>query len=380
MATYNQFQQLYCLSAASNAVGTLTGTEADLQAAMNTTLTKYIPQLTGSWKVTWGPRVFKSDPNNTTMGPDNAWFAAIDETQELCVVAVAGTSGSSIPGWCIDFNVNNVVDFTAWTSTWSSQGIPPPPIAIPMPGKAYASQGTCIGVYNILNNESTLAASGQRLGDYIRNLVLPTGYKVIFTGHSMGGAVAPTAALGLLNAKMSSPGKTSILPSAGATPGNEQLVQAFTAAFPPGSAPSPSEPYAVFNTDFFNTLDIVPQAWSLDPSSGRYMNNINNIYSNAGPLMKLYIKSLVAEFSKKPGVMYEPIAGTSFTGPEITPVVSLAQLKHQILIEHTTAYWTVIGITSWVREVIQHLVKQPGIEKPSAESFVLPGEDEVKGE
>jgi len=381
MPPYNQFQQLYCLSAASNAVGQMKGTEADLQKAMNQTLAEYIPQLTGSWKVTWGPCVFKSDPNDSTMGPDNAWFAAEDDTQKLCVIAVAGTSPSSKPGWNIDIDVQNVGDFTAWTNTWHSQGIQPAPTATPVAGTAYASQGTCIGVFNILSNPSSLAASGQLLGDYIANSVLPTGYTVIFTGHSMGGAVAPTAALGLLNAKMSPLSNTFILPSAGASPGNADLVKAFTAVFPPGGAPGPSEPYAVMNTDFFNTLDIVPQAWSVDPSSGRFLDNINIIYFNAGPAMKIWIKNTVNTFSKRPersGITYEPLPGTSFTGPPIQPVTSLDQLKTEALLEHGTAYWQVIGIQSWVQEVINKMIEQPGVEELPVESFVLPGEDEVK--
>jgi hypothetical protein len=374
MATYDEFQQLYCLSAASMAVGGLEGTEQALEETMNTTLRTYIPQLTGNWRLAWGPRVFKSEKDNTSMGPDNAWFAAVSDTQKILTVAVAGTSPSSIPGWIIDFDVTSVVDFSAWTTTWATEGIQRPTPTSPEPGRAYASTGTCTGVFNVLSNASRLEAYGQLLGDYIANSV-PSDYRVIFTGHSMGGAVAPTVALGLVQANKSPSGRTFILPSAGATPGNAELVQEFTAIFPPGPTPPPAQPYAVLNTDFFNILDIVPQAWSLDATSARNINNILNIYSNASAFMKLVIGALVRLFSDAPplsGITYEPLAGTSFVGPPIQPVSSKDELTAAVLIEHTTAYWKVLGIESWVQKVSDKLLEHPGVRRLPVQSVIPP--------
>lgn len=373
MTTYDLSQQLYCLNAAANAVGQKQEDEQSLETAMNIALNTYIPQLTGNWKVTWGPRVFKSKPNVTTSGPENAWFAAEDADQKICVIAVAGTSGSSIKAWFTDFDVTKVVDFTAWSKSWPSKGIqPPPPSPFPPPsGKAYAARGTCTGVYNILSHKSRLASNGQLLGDYIVKSVVPAGYKVIFTGHSLGGAVAPTAALGLLNAGMCQPGNTFILPSAGASPGNQELTSAFTFAFPagplpPGPVPVPSPPH--MNTDLYNSFDVVPQAWSLDPSSGRYLANINNIYSNAGPLMKALIKNVLVDpavaLSKASGISYEPINGTGFTGePPIPSVHSWAELTTQVLRHHMGAYWEMLNIQDWVKNFSKKLDEYPGVEE-----------------
>lgn len=379
MFEYNQFQQFYALSSASNAVGSTHGTEKDLQDAMDETLKTHIPQLDGGWEVTWGPRVYKSDPTDTTMGPDNAWFAAVSEKQRICVVAVAGTSATSKPGWWIDFDVENVVDFADWTSTWVD-GITAAKTSDPVPGRAYASQGTCIGVHNILDTPSTLAAKSLRLGDYIANSIMPTGYDVIFTGHSLGGAVAPTVALGLVQAKMSEPGKTFILPSAGASAGNAEFVKASTGVFPPGAGPRTSDPYAILNTDFFNTQDIVPQAWSLDSSTGRYLENILNIYSKTGIFIKAIIDLTVAYAMWRPfrsGIQYVPLPGTSFTGPPVSPVHTLCDLTAAVSCQHTRAYWDFIGIGLWVYSFTTKLTAHDGVDPLPDHDLVPQAKHEV---
>ncbi|KAH0562178.1 hypothetical protein GP486_003122 [Trichoglossum hirsutum] len=379
LPAYNFYQQLYCLSVVSNAVTKLSGTPQALQAAMEKALQSNIPDLPGNWNVTWGPTVLKTSPD-LNVGADNVWFVAVSDTQKACVVAVAGTATTTTrgsPGWIIDMDVENVVDFEAWTDTWTIQSISEPPISSPVQGKAYASAGTCQGVYNLVTTPSPAAASGQTLPEYLAKSV-PDGYQVIFTGHSMGGALTPTTALGLVNAKVCQASNTSILPSAGASPGNKELEQAISATFPPGTPPPPSTPYEVMNTDFYNTLDIVPQAWSLDQSAGRYLLNIENIYASASVLMKIKIDALVdwaVAKSKKSGIAYEPLTGTSFTGATIVKVTTMPQLEQEAMNEHGTQYWIVIGITDWAFQIFQELLKQPGVEPLPPPKFFIPGDD-----
>jgi hypothetical protein len=190
----DQFQQYYCLNAAANAVGKKQGYAADLQNALYQVLNTSLPKLTGGWELGFGPRVFKKNDISST-GPDNAWYAAVSASQKLCVVAVAGTSLASPQGWCkIDFGVGAVVDFGAWTKNWSTKSIPAPsPITgSPVTGTGYAALGTCVGVYNVLSNPSNqYAANGQLLGEYLANTIVPAGYQIIFTGHSMGECLVP---------------------------------------------------------------------------------------------------------------------------------------------------------------------------------------------
>ncbi len=56
---FDIFQQIYCLSFVAGSVGSMEGSEATLQAKMKQALAKTLPELTGSWTLSWGPRVYK---------------------------------------------------------------------------------------------------------------------------------------------------------------------------------------------------------------------------------------------------------------------------------------------------------------------------------
>lgn len=432
LPTYDQFQQYYCLNAAANAVGKMKATEATLQNSMYTVLTNSLPKLTGGWQLSFGPRVYKKQDGPNT-GPDNAWYAAVSDSQKICVVAVAGTSLNSPQGWVnIDFGVNQVVDFAAWTDNWYAKGVtaPSPITSPPATGTAYAALGTCVGAFNVLSNPSNqYVAKGQLLGDYLANTVVPTGYKIIFTGHSMGeyppftfrffkaclliyganiqisehkrfcqilfsnidtaasfclwnsanaqsirpgGAVSPVVGLGLVQAGMIQQSSTYILPSAGPSPGNADLFQdqKGNPVFPPGT-PS-SQPYAVYNTDLYNTLDVVPQAWSTDPKSNRNMANVLSIYAgHLGPILENCVEGLVKRFTNlanQSGIVYEPLPGTSLTGPPIPSMITdLNTLVSTIGTEHMASYWGFIGVQAWVDWVMSQLAKQPGVKELALE-------------
>lgn len=229
---FNTPQQVYCLSSASNAVGSKKGTEADLQQAMDDALSIKLPRITGDWQVSWGPRVYKPDPEES--GPvENVWFAAVSEAQKLVVVAVSGTAPPSIKDWLDDLDVESVVDFGDWVTGWSAtaKGVPQPTVdKRPNTIKnSYIAHGTATGVYNILSNMEP--KTNTHIWEYL--LGLSPDYTVIFTGHSMGGAISPTLGLGLATANMIGTKKVYIMPSAGPSPGNTNFVTAYKALFPP---------------------------------------------------------------------------------------------------------------------------------------------------
>ncbi|KAK1993467.1 hypothetical protein LX36DRAFT_714581 [Colletotrichum falcatum] len=114
---YNVWQQIYCLSAASNSVAAKVATEADLQAAMERALEEKLPRIGGDWRVSWGPRVYKPRPEKKG-AVENAWFAAASEARKLVVVAVAGTAPVSLRDWLDDVDVARVVDFDGWVGRW----------------------------------------------------------------------------------------------------------------------------------------------------------------------------------------------------------------------------------------------------------------------
>ena len=247
---YNFFQQLYCLNAVANAAGKATGNVEKLRKTIKSALDKKIPKLPGNWTVTWGPGIFKKD-DKPGQGPDNACFVA--QSGKTCVVAVAGTAIYSKEGIFIDIDVDNTVDYKKWLSLWNPQsGVPYAVAGHPIvdPTLPYLAAGTCIGVANVLNMTSTYASSNLLLWQYLKSL--DAGMTVIFTGHSMGGALTPVIALALQQSKILTASNVSVLPSAGATPGNEPFVQLYEAAF----APTGTD-YQGFNANFFNTNDVV---------------------------------------------------------------------------------------------------------------------------
>ncbi|MEI9928175.1 MAG: hypothetical protein WDN44_11360 [Sphingomonas sp.] len=85
--------------------------------------------------------------------------------------------------------------------------------------------------------------TGVTLKAYLDSVADPAE-TLIFTGHSLGGALAPTLALLLYPAPPASPtanvarwANIFILPTAGPTPGTQAIADLFAAAYPPTDAP-----------------------------------------------------------------------------------------------------------------------------------------------
>ncbi|KAI1655550.1 hypothetical protein F4813DRAFT_398148 [Daldinia decipiens] len=349
---YNLFQQIYCLSMATGVVSNKEDTEANLQAALKKTLDDTLPRLTGAWSISWGPRVFKEKPDESKGGPDNVWFAVIDHTQKVCAVAIAGTASNSISDLWQDFNVGAVVDFEAWVGSWSSQGIPKPKEDHSKqkdPSRSYCAKGICDGTWHVLSNPSTAVNSGLRVDEYLQQL--DSDYTVIFTGHSLGGALAPTSALGLARSKIGCRNTVKVLPSAGVSPGNDVFANKYSEVFTKDHLSS--EDYKVYNTDFYNIYDIVPQAWSINPDHDRNLNNILNKILQCSddfkPKAEVWVS--VARFlAAKSHMQYTPLPGQSFVGlpPPENPIDNWDQVKKHFSQHHVLAYWDELGITEFM--------------------------------
>ncbi|KAI2773234.1 hypothetical protein F4815DRAFT_488356 [Daldinia loculata] len=347
---YNLFQQIYCLSMVTGVVSNKKDTETNLQDALKKTLDDILPRLTGAWSISWGPRVFKEKPDESEGGPDNVWFAAIDHTQKVCAVAIAGTAANSISDLWQDFNVGAVVDFEDWVESWSSQGIPKPKEDHSQkdPSRSYCAKGTCDGTWNVLSNPSTAVNSGLRVDEYLQQL--DSDYTIVFTGHSLGGALAPTSALGLAQSKIGCRNTVKVLPSAGVSPGNDVFAKKYSEVF--AKDPLSSKDYKVYNTDFYNIYDIVPQAWSTNPDHDRNLNNILKILQCSDDFKpKAEQLVSVAQFlATKSHVLYTPLPGQSFVGcpPPIDPIESWDQVGEHSSQHHVLAYWDELGIAEFM--------------------------------
>ncbi|KAJ8129202.1 hypothetical protein O1611_g4430 [Lasiodiplodia mahajangana] len=367
---YDLFQQIYCLSFMAGFVG-WKGSEETLQNALKQTLEETLPHLTGNWAVSWGPRVYKVYyPDSESTPPDNTWFAAVDDIQKICVVAIAGTNIISLQDLYQDFDVLEVVDFDAWVSQWTAEDIPEPEDAFPIfdqpSTRAYCAKGTCSGVRNILNNTETRYGDSIRIGQYLRSLD-PT-YTIVVTGHSLGGALAPIAALGLVKAKLlGNHQSVKVVPSAGVSPGNELLAASYSERFPVETLGGKG--YQVFNADYYNIYDIVPQAWSPDRNDDRnlhrILDEILHLSDDLRPLFDCIMRKVIG-VSQLSQIKYSPLPGEPFDGPEPPSLIETPlEIIRVIIQEHLDAYRDEIGITEFLDRFQKSFLVRIGAQGPS---------------
>jgi hypothetical protein len=194
-------------------------------------LTTQFPQYLGTgWSMPWGPVVKQSGT-----AADNAMIvvAGTDANgNPVTIVAIAGTNPKARLDGIEDLDVGKVGPFK---------------------GSAQIDQGTRIGI-NILEAMIPTTQT-QTLQQYLQSVASPSA-TLIFTGHSLGGALAPALALDLFVNKgmqVSDWGAVYVTPSAGPTPGNADFVSLFATTFPPSGG---------WNLNVVNSLDCVPRAWN----------------------------------------------------------------------------------------------------------------------
>lgn len=228
------------------------------------------PGVTGpaDWQTAWGPQVFK---HLTDIGAANTVFVAFSRALKTYVVAIAGTN----PSGCSAIEREDLhVDHSkmrAWPPEevdgklkWSLR-------PDPKPEKAAVSQGTSDGLSDLYELEATSLhspAKPESLKAFL-SAVASKDATLVFTGHSLGGALSPTLALLLCpKPEASGWGEVHVLATAGPTPGNAGLGTLFRAAFPPKPIPDYPPPahdgaarFTKWNVNYADIFDVVPRAW-----------------------------------------------------------------------------------------------------------------------
>ncbi|WP_372070225.1 triacylglycerol lipase (plasmid) [Tistrella mobilis] len=205
----------------------------------------------GDWQVVWGPCVWvaplKHGSKILSLYATNSMYVGWSPSLNTYVVAIAATNAANVMDWIDeDFDV-----YARTTSTW--------PPTIPFTEKRHEvlpagtpqiSAGTATGISALLGMTDPKQGS---LQSFLASKA-DSSATLWFTGHSLAGALSPTLAFYLYpDPTKSSWGTINLLPSAGATPGNQAWLDLFTAGYPDA-------------TDLVNMHDVVPRAWNMLPT------------------------------------------------------------------------------------------------------------------
>jgi hypothetical protein len=343
--SFDLYQQVFSLSMKANAEMLANSTALDLQYKLKQALVSFFngssspaaPPFIGNWALAWGPVVQTVDP----IGPaSNAMYVASGQDPDtglpVYVVAIAATNPNSVYDWSVeDCGVGTVAQ-------WPSGSSLPSPVQADCstPG---VSQGTWTGLNKLLTmqGESSSDKKTYSLKNYLAEQASPDA-TLIFTGHSLAGALSPALAFYLFPNGTAGSGwkNVYVYPTAGATPGNVAFANAFNAAFPQGGAQA--KVYQYWNTALWNALDAVPHAWIPD-----LMNNIPRLYNDAenpmNPDAAAFISGLVVKAQGLTnGNFYARIQDNPLMGGNVngSPPKTVEDFLSQLAYQHITAYKT----------------------------------------
>lgn len=348
MATFDLWQQTYCLGHMSGAIGGELGSSEflanKLVGKLNDFYSDNVEQL-GTWSTVWGPVVFEHDPG-TLATADNVMYVAANADRSVFVVAVAGTNAAS------QYDIKDEDEAVSKTVAWAKAFPSLPPYSTPNGLDPYVSSGTALGVNNLLGMRD--GSTGQTLLAYLAELeAAGAPATLIFCGHSLGGALAPTLALALFNGNggqlhIASWTNVFLYPTAGPTPGNGDLAAYVAQQFPPRGPQA--RPYQVWNQNVWNSLDAVPQGWVI-----ALLAEVPFLYPTAPPWppqdleqMIQYMISLSLQGASSGAGPYVRLANQRLTGtynPEF-PVSNKTTFELQAAYQHTTAYDKLLDVTS----------------------------------
>lgn len=226
------------------------------------------------WQIAWGPALFKAHHNT---GATNAAFVAYSAKLKTYVTAIAGTNPlgtNALLFQDLDVAPKNMVE---WPPRENTKDTPPSLVwtsaSHPKASQHALAEGTSYGLSRLYRMEAPGMADPEGKPVTLRvflDSVADTSATLIFTGHSLGGALSPILAL-LLYPEAAKPvwKNVYILATAGPTPGNAGLKGAFDKTYrcepaPPYTHGGKQGGFAHFthwNANYVNIFDVVPRAW-----------------------------------------------------------------------------------------------------------------------
>ncbi|MXV17041.1 lipase family protein [Hufsiella ginkgonis] len=284
-----EYQQTFLLSMLSNQAPELVNQpfpenldliQQDAEQLMESQFLASIPErltaMGGFATLEWGPAIFidpsdiQEDTKTKTYNATATNTMAVFSTGSTGVytIAIAGTKATSIfDEKTEDAKVGVLVDW--------AYGVPVEQPVL----KPRISTGTNDGLGVLLSLPDP--KTGVNLATYLSTLA--SGTVITITGHSLGGGLAPALSLALFGAASNiSPSllKQGLLPqvyaTAGPDIGNKDYVTYLSGTFK-ATTPPPANKYEQYNCKIWNSLDVVPHAWS--PA---FLSQIKSIYKSYG--------------------------------------------------------------------------------------------------
>ncbi len=299
------------------------------------------PNLNNDWQVVWGPALHSSNEIITKKQANLTFVAQSMSSPSSYIVATRGTVGNNIWEWLSE---NLDADFLTW----------PTPGSLPL--TPYASKATADALRIVLktlppattpDGFSPLPGAGQTLADFLTRLTEDGPIEICFTGHSLGGAIAPGLALWFKQAqgKAQIPENTILYPMpawdvnsvatiscvslAGATPGDTAFSHYF------------GEQLGANYDRIFNTNDVVPHGFA-------ELKQVPSLYAPAIPMEEFekisldVIEDNVVLAERKINSKFDVLPNSNpFTCPVDKAHSSFAS---QALYQHIAAYQQQFGL------------------------------------
>ena len=297
----------------------------------------------GAWNVVWGPQI------TTDSGTvDNSMFVAqaVDAAQPTFVVAIAGTNPLSLYDW-----FSEDLDITPMNWPYAS-------------GAGQVTTGDSTGLANLLGMEY----NGKTLQEFLSAIPDKSSVSLTFTGHSLGGALAPMLTLALmdpastLNAtndvNIGNWAEVSLLATAGPSIGDSTFLQYFNATLANASC-----------TFIWNGNDIVPHSWN--KSTMMELTSPTNIYNltlEPTQCLSILIARQQANANACNYMQFEPTPAFSgslqpYTSPafSIIPWTPESKFLAQAVYQHVNAYATAFNCTGWIQPKGGDTCAEPGV-------------------
>ena len=311
--------------------------------SINQLLPKY-PNLNNDWEIVWGPALYCTTAKTPNPQANLTFVARSLSSPNSYIVATRGTVANDTWEWMTE---DLATPFEPW------------PIPASVNSEPHVSSATFSAVYYVLktvpptetpSGYSPLPGAGQTLADYLASVAATGKVNISFTGHSLGGAIAPALALWFRQAQggVQIPSNDIFYPMPSWDANNNASISCVSLA---GATPGDTAFSDYFGTllgdshdRIYNTNDVVPYGFAGLGSLSKLYLPIKMTKKETIGLAALEKKVKSAE--NKNGTPYCVLPSNQPTGNPFTCALNTASTSYsaEALYQHIAAYELQFGL------------------------------------